>query len=271
MPMMAGRRARLLLVPARVTARFRAWRRIPLHALEIGAKVRCVLITQLAILLERLADDLVEPLWEIVPKLPWGRRLFMENGGSGDGARRSGECRLIRRHLVQHRTEREQIGPAIERLSAQLFRRHVRDGADRATRLGERRRHGLGDLRRCILRDVSRRFRETEIENLRSVRRQEDVARFDVAVDDAGLVRGVDRVGEHDGSVEECWNVEAAAGETMLEGFALQQFHDEKALVACVQIADVVHRADVRMLQRGDGASFAAEALARLRRSGEIS
>jgi hypothetical protein len=54
----------------------------------------------------------------------------------------------------------------------------------------------------------------------------------------------------------------------VLQRFAFQIFHDDEGLVAL--LADVVNRADVGMIQRRCGLSFAAEAAQRGRVAGHI-
>jgi hypothetical protein len=56
-----------------------------------------------------------------------------------------------------------------------------------------------------------------------------------------------------------------AASKALLQRFALQQLHDQ-IRVAVTDIADVVDRADVRVLKDGDRARFTLKAVARLLR-----
>ncbi len=86
----------------------------------------------------------------------------------------------------------------------------------------------------------------------------EDVGGLDVAVDDAGLVGGGERVGDLGTDLEQPLGGERLAGELLLQGLALHQLHDQKG--RALVLADVVQRADVRMVQSGSGARFALEA-----------
>ena len=86
-----------------------------------------------------------------------------------------------------------------------------------------------------------------------------DVGRLDVAMDDAFAVRGVERVGNFDGQVEQQLGVQRLARNAMLQGHAVEEFHRDKRLA--VVIADFVNGADVRMVQGGSGARLATKAL----------
>ncbi len=96
---------------------------------------------------------------------------------------RTPERRLPCRSLVQHRAEREQVGPEIERLAAGLLGRHVGDRPDGGPGI----RQVGGHRRRIELAHAHRRpmqFGQAEIEHLRPpLRRDHDVRRLDIAVD----------------------------------------------------------------------------------------
>jgi hypothetical protein len=124
-------------------------------------------------------------------------------------------------------------------------------------------------LDRCVGVCVSRGFGEAEIQNLGSVRRQENVPGLDVAVDDAGAMSGAQRASHGDRDVDPCLQIDPAACKALLQRFALQQLHDE-IRVTVANIADVVKGADVRMLEGGDRAGFALEAVSRLGGLGDI-
>ena len=173
-----------------------------LLALQIGADVRGGLIPKVSILLERLEHDLFEAFGQVGSNGPQRRRLLMENRGPNDGTV-SRKRRTAGRHFVQHQPEREEVRSRVDLFAAQLLRRHVGQRADNAARVGQK-RSGL-ELRR---RRVSRRnarvgLDEAEVENLRSVRGQQDVGGLDIAVDDAGGMSRLKGVGEGGADVEE--------------------------------------------------------------------
>ena len=105
-----------------------------------------------------------------------------------------------------------------------------------------------------------RELREAEVEYLHlAAFGDEDVRRLDVAVDDAGRVRGVERVGDLDGIVEEQRPSAAACRDAPAQRRAVEHLHDEERQVAV--LADVIERADVRMVERRRRAGLALKAL----------
>jgi hypothetical protein len=105
-------------------------------------------------------------------------------------------------------------------------------------------------------------FRQPEVEHFdRSVSGDLDVARLQIAVDDSLVVRGLER--RRDLSRQAQRFVERqprgrtrALGEHLGKRLAFDQFHHQ------IIRSDVVQRADVWMIERGDRARFALEALA---------
>ena len=83
-----------------------------------------------------------------------------------------------------------------------------------------------------------------------------DVARLQIAVDDALLVRGFERIGDLARDGERLLERNRALLDPLGERLALDQLHDQ------VVRADVEQRADIGMVQRGDGARLALEAVA---------
>ena len=102
----------------------------------------------------------------------------------------AGECRPAREHLEEDRAGREQIGARVDRLARDLLGRHV---ARRAHHLPGARE--LGGRARATSRRA-RAGRQAEVEQLHAVRREEDVRRLEVAVDDAARVQRGER-GQH--------------------------------------------------------------------------
>ena len=110
-------------------------------------------------------------------------------------------------------------------------------------------------------------LRQAEVEHLhRAVRRDLDVRGLQVAVDDALLVRGLERVGnlprdrqrlgDRRGRVHAAGS--AATRDPLRERLALDQLEDQAA--HAVRLFDAVDRADVRMIQRGEHPRLALEA-----------
>jgi hypothetical protein len=74
-------------------------------------------------------------------------------------------------------------------------------------------------------------------------------------MDDALGVRGVQRVGNLDPQVEQFVDLQRLAAEAVLEGFSFQLLHHDKGLAFV--LANLVHRADIRVVQRRGGPRLA--------------
>ena len=174
------------------------------------------------------------------------------------------------RHLIQHRTEGEQIGARIQLFRAHLLRRHVGDGAHRRARTGQmllvdrcRRRVGRCDSGWTNWR--RRHLRQSEIENLGvPALGDENVGGLDVAMNDALGVRGVERVGNLNGQSEQ--HVRSPADRPAMRCFRVTPSRNSMAMKRLpVVLANLVDGADVGVIQGGGGTRFAAEAFQRLR------
>ena len=85
------------------------------------------------------------------------------------------------------------------------------------------------------------------------------VLRFDVPVDDARLVRRVERRRDLCGDVQNVVQFQAAARHVLPQRHAVNVLRDDEARRA--RLAEVVNRQDVRMCEAGDGARLLHEAL----------
>ena len=140
-----------------------------------------MLIAKVAIGLEALRDDAFQL-----------RRRLDAQPDAWRGPRARG-------HFVEDQAEAPDVGAVIDDLAAGLLRRHVGDRAhhDALPRAGHRGHVRLRCGRRLHL-------GEAEVEHLHAIARaDEDVGGFDVAVDDARAMRGVQRVGDLDAHVEQ--------------------------------------------------------------------
>ena len=198
----------------------------------------------------------------------------MQNGFEDDAAGVSTKGKRARRHFVEDDAEGKEIAASVEIFAADLFGRHVGDGAERAAWTGEMlfprtlRRRGVGNGVGADGRDAGN-FGEAEVENFRAAALgDEDVGGFYIAVDDSGVVGGVEGVGAVDADFEEAFEFERVRGDEVLERGAVEKFHGDEG--AAVVFADVVDGADVGMVQRGGGTRFTLESFERLRIVGEI-
>ena len=155
-------------------------------------------------------------------------------------------------HFVENQAEAPDVGAVIHGLAAGLLRRHVGGCShhDTLPRAGNR-----GHVR---LRCGRPALGEAEIEDFHVVARpDEDVGGFDIAVDDARGVRGVQRVGDLRAHVEGCVQAQRTGGEPIFQRRALQILHDDER--PPVLLADVVDGADVRVVQCRCHLRFARE------------
>ncbi len=246
---------------------------LPFQPLQIGPHIRSVLVAHVPILLQRLVDDLFQLGRKVGIQPHCGNWVAFENRVEDDRGTIAPEGQCAGCHLVQHSAERKQIAARIQFFRARLLRRHVGDGAERRTRAGEvlvvnRAGHGVG-CRGVGCCNFARRagcgsdLRQAEIQYLGvPALGHEDVRRLDVAVDDAGSVSGVERVGDVDGDGEKNVRFQRTPGDAVLQRQPVQKFHgDERFAVLLVNFVD---GADVGMVQSGGGLRFALEARQRL-------
>ena len=123
-------------------------------------------------------------------------------------------------------------------------------------------------LRRCVqgrrAGAISREFRQPEVEHLGvPAPGDEDVGGLDVAVQDALGVRQLNRVGDLHAQVEHHRQRQRLAADEPIERLAFQVLHRDVLLA--LELADVVHRADARVVHRRGGLGLAFEAFERHR------
>ncbi len=106
-------------------------------------------------------------------------------------------------------------------------------------------------------------LRQAEIDDLGAVHVQENIRRLDIAMHDAGPMRGIECVGQRDCNVDARHGIERAVT-SVAQRLAVQQLHHEER-VTVRRLTDVVYGADVRMLQRRDCLRLALKTLASLR------
>jgi len=157
----------------------------------------------------------------------------LEHDGDGRGGF---EQRVAGEALVGHHSERINIGAAIERLAARLLGAHVigRAHNGRARELGGGFK-GFGDAK------VGQEGLTAMIE--------ENVARFDVAVDDVERVSVIERVGDGGEEARHFGKGQSAARHSIGERAAGHQRHDNVRHL--VGRAEIVQRQDGRVSHFG--------------------
>ena len=86
----------------------------------------------------------------------------------------------------------------------------------------------------------------------------EDVCGFNVAVDDAFSVRGIEAVGDLDRDGKQALNIKRIRIDEVLESDSLKVFHHDERLIALP--ANFINRANARVIQGRSSARFAAKA-----------
>jgi hypothetical protein len=216
-------------------------------AIELGARVLRVGGARVRCLLEEAQDERADRLRHGDFDLRCGRRLRIQLLRE-HRHQRPFEERPSRDELVQHRAERVEIRAAVDALSAQLLRRHVRGRAEERARRGEAR--------------AIRRERDAEVAELgAALVREPDVVGLEVAVDEPVLVHEGERVehvardGDRAVGAERPFcelRAHVAAGDELA--------HDERLPLL---VADVEHGDEVRVrAQARHRAPLALEALA---------
>ncbi len=111
---------------------------------------------------------------------------------------------------------------------------------------------------RSVSREAAGVAGEAEVEHAHAAARgDEDVGRLDVAVDDSRAMRCLQRIGNLDGQLEQRVQRQRSRADPLLQRRPLEILHhDERPPVL---LADVVDRADIRVIQRGGRPRFARE------------
>jgi hypothetical protein len=158
-------------------------------------------------------------------------------------------------HLVRDHAKGPHVRPSVDLRTLCLLRRHVGDRADDGAGFRHL-HHGL--------RGVGNHLGEAEVENLYlAIARQHDVRGLQVAVDDAGMMRG----GEAGCELQQdrgCLGYgHGAPLEPHPERLAFVERHRDEQLM--VPVANLINGGDVRMVEGAGGLRFTKEARPRLR------
>ena len=145
---------------------------------------------------EHLHDDLGERLRRALARQLERRVLARVHAARGLEHRRRRERVAAGEHLVEHRAEREQIAPAVDRLGLRLLGAHVRELSAHAT---------CARVARLVVDDRVPGLGDAEVGDLHlALPREQNILRRDVAVDDAerppvlvaATVRVIERLGD---------------------------------------------------------------------------
>ena len=155
-----------------------------------------------------------------------------------------------RRHLVEHRPERELIRPIVDRRALRLLGRHVADSSDdhALARAVVRQRGAARAFRRRRLEIL----RQTEVRDFRrAVSRKKDVVRLQIAVNDAARVRDRKGLRRRDRQIEQPLDRKRAALEQCRQRSSQHELRDDVGGAGL--LPDVVDGHDVGMRKRRRG------------------
>src|SRR6516162_9827946 len=187
--------------------------RVALKAFEVRAKLRSGLATHVAILLQTFLNNFFEAWRNVVIDAGRRSRCTIENIAKDDAGSVAAKWQLTRRHLVKHHAKGKKVGARIEFLAANLFGRHVSDGPDSAAGTGQELIFNGASFSSVSGHRV-RRFRtrgnfcQPEIENLgMAAFSDENVCRFDVAVNDSPRVSSFETSSDINGNIEKFFGI----------------------------------------------------------------
>jgi hypothetical protein len=171
----------------------------------------------------------------------------VHDGGGQRGLILGEKGALAGEDFVEYAAEGENIRPGVGGLALQLLGSHVLQRADNGAFLRER--PGFRFVAMRVFHQLE--FREAEVENFDAGFRGQDVGRFEIAMGDRLSMRGFERTGQLNRSLQ-------GQGERQRprDLRAFHVLHDE------VVGTDIVDLADVGMIQSSDGAGLALKPLA---------
>jgi hypothetical protein len=239
-----------------------------------GLNWRKISVTQIAICLQRLVDDVFQLGRNVAIEPDCRRRIRIQYGIEDQRSSFTMERQRSRCHFVQNRAEGKQVGAGIQLLALGLLRGHVGNCTERGTRAGQViriHRTGRGVERSDVARRTARHtdLRQSEVQNLGvTTLGDENVRRLDVAMDDALRMRGIEGVGNLDGERENQFGFERTPSDAMLQRHAVEKLHGDEVLpFALVNLED---HADVGVVQGGRRLCFALEPCESLRVLGDF-
>ena len=165
-------------------------------------------------------------------------------------------------HFIENGAKRKDGAPRVGLPSFQLLRRHVlqcsHDAAFARKWRCERLHQGAAADRRA--RALRAQLRETEVQHLRAKFGQHDIAGFEIPVNDAAAVSSIECVCDFVCRLQCLVEGQCTALQAIGQCLAIDVLHDE--IVEPALAADIMQRADVRVVERGNGSRLALEALA---------
>ncbi len=205
-------------------------------------------------LCERAQNDAVDVDGQLGRARAWQRRslchVLRHEAHEFCGEKR----RTSRQHFVEHAAERVHVAAAVHGEVLDLFGRHVPWRPDHRVRVRQRPVDGI---------EIGPQLGDAKVEDLdertRGRRFEKDVLGFEVAVHDAGVVRGFERRGDLPGQPDGLLRAESfQLGELAAERPSRQVLHDD-VHADVGRHPEVVDGDDVGVLEAGNGVGFALE------------
>ena len=218
------------------------------EAQQFGAQVGAACRPTVGVAGEQAVDEVDEPSRQRRSQAGEIGRVTLQAGERGIGIALADERDAPGQALVEHEAEGVQVGAAVEAASAHLLRGQVLGGAH----------HHV--VARQVIAAVEP-LGDTEVgEQHPTVRRHQDVAGLDVAVDEPGAVCGVERGSDAGSDVDRQLRAEARLHvEQLAQALAVDELHDDGLATGFCE--HVVDGDDVGMREAGDGDGFATKAL----------
>ena len=158
------------------------------------------------------------------------------------------ERRPTAEHLEEHGAHRKEVGARVHFETARLLGRHVSRRSEQHA--GQRERRGIEEP------GVDR-TSEAEIEQLDAVRREKDVRRLQIAVDDQPPVQRVERGKDGDGRRNRLGWRQRTFLQAIRQRLAFEQLHRQIGLA--VVLTNLKELADMRVAHRGGRSRLAQQ------------
>ena len=199
---------------------------------EVGGGVEALF----PVFLQTTADDALQT-GRLIRGHLGDRRLLVKDSARGVGVGSSVKGAFAGQHLEEDCPEGEDVGASVRDLTANLFRRHITNGAHHCTGT-------------CVLQNRLRACKgiglrlgelgQAKVENLDApIFRDEQVFGFEVAMNDAVFVGGVQPVSDLHGIVDCGAYRQGTAPQLLAQGLSLQKFgHDVRDAVLPAHLMD---------------------------------
>ena len=104
---------------------------LPLHPFQIGEHLGCALITEVAIFLQSFFDDCLYADRKVGIQASSGNGIMFKNRAKDHRGAFAAKRQNAGGHLVEQYAKRKQIGARVQFPRTGLFRRHIRNCAER--------------------------------------------------------------------------------------------------------------------------------------------